>query len=132
VAGCTNPAALAGGSGELRSYLPSSEKGYIVPDVSEQPSWLTPSVPINTPFVTLPGMLTAECVSSGRLSYLAVSIHDTPSGPRAHDIGGDLVVDGMALPDWGLHLIDVNLALGNLVDIVGQQAKSYSANPPKN
>lgn len=128
IAGCTNPAALGGGSGELHAYLPSNDSGYIVHDVSDQPAWLTPAVPINTPFVSLPGMLTAECVASGRLSYLAVTIHDTPSGPRTHDIGGDLVVDGMPLPDWGLHLIDVNLALGNLVDIVGQQAKFYASN----
>jgi hypothetical protein len=26
-----------------------------------------------------------------------------------------------------LHLIDVNVAMGNLVDIVAQQSKSYSA-----
>jgi len=26
---------------------------------------------------------------------------------------------------WGLHLIDVNLAMGNLVDSVGQQARAY-------
>jgi hypothetical protein len=26
---------------------------------------------------------------------------------------------------WGLHLIDVNLAMGNLVDVVGQQARAY-------
>lgn len=127
MAGCTNPAALSGGSGELHAYLPSNDSGYIVHDVSEQPAWVTPTVPINTPFVSLPGMLTAECVTSGRLSYLAVTIHDTPAGPRAHDIGGDLVVDGMPLPDWGLHLIDVNLALGNLVDIVGQQSKSFAS-----
>ena len=33
----------------------------------------------------------------------------------------------MVLADWGLHLIDVNLAIGNLVDIVGQQSKVYLA-----
>jgi hypothetical protein len=32
-----------------------------------------------------------------------------------------------ALPFWGLHLIDVNLAMGNLVQIVGQEAKSWVA-----
>jgi len=126
MAGCTNPAALSGGSGALHAYLPSNDSGYIVQDVSEQPAWLTPSVPINTPFVSLPGLLSAECVTSGRLSYLAITIHDSP-GPRTHDIGGDLVVDGMPLPDWGLHLIDVNLALGNLVDIISQQSKSYAS-----
>jgi hypothetical protein len=29
------------------------------------------------------------------------------------------------LANWGLHLIDVNLGMGNLVDIVGQQSKAY-------
>jgi hypothetical protein len=28
--------------------------------------------------------------------------------------------------NWGLHLVDVNLAMGNLVDIVGQQARVYA------
>lgn len=126
VAGCTNPAALGGGSGELHSYLPANDSGYIVHDVSEQPAWLTPAVTIKTPFVSLPGLLSAECVISDRLSYLAVSIHDSP-GPRTHDIGGDLVVDGMSLPDWGLHLIDMNLAQGNLVDIVAQQSQSFAS-----
>jgi hypothetical protein len=26
---------------------------------------------------------------------------------------------------WGLHLADVNIALGNLVDLVGTEAKAY-------
>jgi hypothetical protein len=33
--------------------------------------------------------------------------------------------DGQVQADWGLHLIDANVAMGNLVDIVGKQAKSY-------
>ena len=28
---------------------------------------------------------------------------------------------------WGLHLIDANLAMGNLVDIVGAETKAYLA-----
>jgi hypothetical protein len=31
------------------------------------------------------------------------------------------------LRDWGLHLIDVNLAIGNLVEIVGQQSRAWLA-----
>jgi hypothetical protein len=31
------------------------------------------------------------------------------------------------LANWGLHLVDVNLTMGNLIDIVGAQAKAYSA-----
>jgi hypothetical protein len=29
--------------------------------------------------------------------------------------------------DWGLHLIDANIAMGDLVDLVGQEAKAYLA-----
>jgi len=31
------------------------------------------------------------------------------------------------LKDWGLHLIDVNLAIGNLLDAVGEETKAYLA-----
>jgi hypothetical protein len=30
-------------------------------------------------------------------------------------------------PTWGLHLDDVNLALGNLVSLVKSQAKAYAS-----
>lgn len=125
-AGCTNPAALAGGSGELRAYFVSGAVGEIVSNVSaDQRAWVTPPQPITTPFVSAPGMLTAECLSNQHGSYLAVTVHADPAGPRASDIAGDLIVNGQVLPEWGLHLIDVNLAIGNLVDIVAQQSKAY-------
>jgi hypothetical protein len=72
-------------------------------------------------------MLTAECVSNASGSYLAVTVHGDPAGPRAKDITGDIVVGGQVRAEWGLHLIDVGLAMGNLVDIVGQQSKAYVA-----
>jgi len=33
--------------------------------------------------------------------------------------------------NWGLHLIDVNLGIGNFLDIVGQQSKAYLAKARK-
>jgi hypothetical protein len=129
MAACTNPAALSGGSGALHAYLPSGEDSSIVHSASSpQPPWVTPPVPINTPFVSVPGMLTAECVSNEHGSYLAITVQADPASPRAHDIAGDLVINGTTLADWGLHLIDMNLAMGNLVDIVAQQSKAYAAN----
>lgn len=131
-AACTNPAALAGGSAELHSYLPSGDSSNIVRSISaSQPIWVTPPQSINTPFVSVPGMLTAECLSNEHGSYLAVTIHDDPAGARAHDIGGDLTVNGNVLADWGLHLIDMNLTMGNLIDVVGQQSKAYLASTAK-
>src|SRR5947199_1364228 len=90
-----------------------------------QRPWVAPPQPIATPFVSLPGLLTAECVSNEKGSYLAVTVHGDPADPRVDDIVGDIVVNGQVLADWGLHLIDVNLAMGNLLDIVRQQGKAY-------
>jgi hypothetical protein len=76
-------------------------------------------------------MLSAECVSNEHGSYLAITVHSDPTGARARDIAGDLVFKGMVLQNWGLHLIDVNLAMGNLVDIVRQESKAYLATVEK-
>ncbi len=32
---------------------------------------------------------------------------------------------GKPQANWGLHLVDVNLTMGNLLDIVSQQSKAY-------
>ena len=34
---------------------------------------------------------------------------------------------GQVAADWGLHLIDANIAMGNLVDVVGIESKAYLA-----
>lgn len=129
VAGCTNPAALKGGSGELHAYLSTGGSGSSAAPVKP---WVTTGPGINTPFVSVPGMLTAECVSNDKGSYLAVTVHGDPADPRTDDITGDVVREGRVLPDWGLHLIDVNLGIGNLVDIVRDQTKAYRSSNKAN
>jgi hypothetical protein len=129
VAACVNPAALGGGSGELHAYLSSGGRGN--GSSAEPRPWVTPAQPINTPFVSVPGLLTAECVANEKGSYLAVTVHGDPKDPRADDIVGDVITNGQVQANWGLHLIDVNLAMGNLVDLVGQQAKAYLASKKK-
>ena len=124
MAGCANPASLEGGSGELHAYL-NNRKSFISDASAEQKPWVTPPQPIDTPFVSVPGLLTAECVADKNGSYLAVTVHGDPAGPRTNEIVGDVVVGGMVLNEWGLHLIDVQVAMGNLVDIVGQESKAY-------
>lgn len=124
VAACTNPAELAKGSKELHAYLSNT----IVEGISSEdpPEWVK-GKRIDTPFVSVPGLLSAECVSGDDFSYLAVSVHGDPSDPRTDDITGDVVVDGEVNTAWGLHLVDVNLAMGDLVSIVAKQAQSYLA-----
>jgi hypothetical protein len=126
VAACTNPAALAGGSGELHPYL--SATGTTVVGRSPVKPWVTPDKPIDTPWVSVPGLLTAQCRANDNASgYLEITVHGDPADPRVDDIAGDISAGNLVLANWGLHLIDVDLAIGNLVEIVGQQAKAYSA-----
>jgi hypothetical protein len=124
-AACTNPAALAGGSGALHAYLDATGKT-ITSNVAPKP-WVTPEQPVDTPWVSVPGLLTAECATNENATYLKVTVNGNPNDPRVDDITGDIGVAPTVLANWGLHLIDVNLAMGNLVDIVGQQAKAYAA-----
>jgi hypothetical protein len=71
--------------------------------------------------VTLPGFLTARCAERDGFSYLEVTVNGNPADPRIDDIGGDLT------PDWGLHLVDVNLAMGDLVALARRQTAGYCA-----
>jgi hypothetical protein len=66
-------------------------------------------------------------VQKNGFSYLEVHVNAVPSDPRADDINGDVVAGGQVNAAWGLHLIDANLAMGNLVDIVGAEGKAYLA-----
>jgi hypothetical protein len=54
------------------------------------------------------------------VSYLAVTVNGDPADPRADDIGGAIG------PEWGLHLVDVALVMGDLVDLVRRQADAFS------
>jgi hypothetical protein len=115
-AGCTNPASLKGGKANLHAYLSTA-----------QHQWVTPPQSINTPFVSVPRLLTGECVSNENGSYLELTVNEDSHDPRTDDIPGDVMANGKPVPSWGLHLIDVHAAIGNLVDVVGSQARAYSA-----
>jgi hypothetical protein len=116
-AACTNPAALGGGNGALRAYL--SAGGNTIVGARRTEPWVRSGPAIETPFVTVPGLLTAECVTNEHATYLQVTVHGDPSDPRVDDIAGDLT------PQWGLHLVDVNLAMGNLIDVVREQGAAW-------
>ena len=116
---CTNPASLSGGSGELTPYF-QADGASLLGAPAEQPPWLQGSR-IETPFVALPGLVSAECVRRDGFSYLALTTHGDAAEPRIDGIGGDLT------PEWGMHLVDVNVAMGNLVDLVAAQAEAWAA-----
>jgi hypothetical protein len=124
VAACANPANLAGGRGELHAYLSNSAP--ISGASAPKTVWSKGTPNPTTPFISVPGLLSAQCVEKNGFSYLEVHVNAVPSDPRTDTIEGDVVgPDGKISEDWGLHLIDANLAMGNLVDIVGAESKAW-------
>jgi hypothetical protein len=101
---CVNPAALAGGTADLDPFFFS----------------LTPPVSgVTTKWVEYPGRYRAQCESAGGASWLNVvpaSASDTR--PAVSESLGT---------NWGYHLDDVNLALGDLVSDVGRMIAAYTA-----
>ena len=120
---CVNPAALGGGSAPLRAYL--SAAGRTITGNTPPKPWVVPEQTIETPFVSVPGLITAECKTNEYATFLEVTLHGDPADPRVDDITGDIGVAGKPVASWGLHLIDVNLAMGDLLDVVRQQSKAY-------
>lgn len=126
-AGCANPAALDGGRATVRPYFETDpQRGAFFEAIGlagESPTWVDPATggEITTPWVTLPDFVEAECVERDGFSYLEITVNGDPSDPRIDDIGGDT-----ALASFGLHIVDVNLVMGDLVDVVGRQAEAFT------
>jgi hypothetical protein len=117
-AGCTNPAALAGGRAKLDSYwftLSPVQPG------SEPVTWSNQGSP-PTPFLRTEGLVTGECRHSGQAGWLAVTENADPRDARTDRIPGDVYTMGKLNPGWGLHLVDVNVAQGDLIRLVEAQA----------
>lgn len=109
---CTNPASLSGGSGALDTILPTTP-----PTSLDAGLWKAiwngnlPTAP--TPWVTPQDHYTGKCVRSNGAHVLMLS----PVGDAQHL--------RQPVSGFGLHFLDVELALGNLTDLVKSEAKAY-------
>lgn len=113
---CTNPAALGGGSAPLNTVLPTA------PFASGTIGFLTtqigfPAMTAQTTWAEADGVYTGACSSEGGAHVLRIT-GTTPDAP---------VLKPLADATWGLHLTDANIALGNIVSVVGRQATRYLA-----
>ena len=106
---CVNPAAPTGGTALLDPYLPSLALRFLGG---------RRRLRVKTPWVSFPGEYSARCESSGNATWLQV----THVG--SHDRRPPLAAAGDAL--LGLHVLDVNIALGNLVKLVRDQAAAFT------
>ena len=74
------------------------------------------------PYYKVPGQFSGECVTNELgAHYLEVSLDVDAADPRADDYQGELIV----VKGWGLHLIDMVLAQGDLVRLAGDQTQAW-------
>ncbi len=124
VSGCVNPAAPAGGSAMLHPYFSIDQPpgSLLGGTASAQPfADEARTDEVTTPWVTYPDFVEGECVQEGGFSYLKLTVDADPDDPRTDDIPGDLT------PEWGMHLVDANVAMGDIVSMVQEQAEAYGA-----
>jgi len=123
-AACVNPARPEGGGPAVLHpyFVVEQAEGSLLGGQSAQP-FADPegAEAITTPFVTYPDLVEAECVTEDGYTYLSLTVQGDPADPRTDDIGGDLT------PTWGMHLVDVNVAMGDLVDLVAKQSEAFAA-----
>ena len=120
-AACVNPADLTGGPAALQPYfLVTRPEASLLGGSTAQP-FADPSRTdeIETPWVTYPNFVEGTCTEEGDYTYLALAVNADPDDPRTDDIGGDLN------EQWGMHLIDANVAMGDIVDLVASQTEAY-------
>jgi len=125
-AACTDPVALSGKPLDAYLTLPRNLLG----QPGAQADWEALRASAGAvDFVALPGLLRSRCVNEDGARYLALSLHPGAGDARPRDIPGDLIVNGKPLADWGLHLIDLNAVMGNLVELVSRQGAAWQARP---
>jgi hypothetical protein len=126
---CVNPT-LASQNGGVGALLPFASTTKFPGAIGELAP--PPLVAKEAPWVTSPGLYTAQCKHENGASWLQISFAKTEEEEgrsvredrAAHN---ELVVEDIP-PEpakWGLHLYDVDLALGNLVPMVGEEAKAF-------
>ena len=81
---CTNPATLGAGSAPLRAYLSTSGRMIAMGGGAPKP-WAADKT-VDTPFVSVPGLLTAECKTNEFATYLEIKVNGDPgrSARRRH------------------------------------------------
>jgi len=102
---CVNPVNFSRAPGSLLPYFLTATQG------------LT-GVKVATPWVSFPSLYTSQCENKGGATWLQVSPISVSGDPRP-------LVTASLGPDWGYHLDDINLALGDLVQDVAREEAAY-------
>jgi hypothetical protein len=113
---CTNPAALGSSrSVQLTSVVPTQPfaPGTLIAAGISLLGLQWPAAP--TTFVQSNGGFTGRCSRAGGAHVLRIA--STPGTP---------VPKASPTPEWGLHLVDANIAQGDLVKVLRRQIRAYA------
>jgi hypothetical protein len=112
---CTNPAALGGGSALLHPISPSAPfaKGTLIAAAIGLLELPLPH-PKNSTWVSIPRSYRGHCSGANGASVLRIAAR-----------GGAPTPAPSPTPGWGLHLLDANIALGDLVSDVRAEARAW-------
>jgi len=112
---CTNPAALAGGSALADPIFPSAPfaPGTLIAAGISLLKLTQPHPP--TSWIEEPGAYSARCEDSHGAGVLMITARDGAQTPTPSPD-----------PTWGLHLIDANIELGNLLAVVRSETAAFT------
>jgi hypothetical protein len=111
---CTNPAALGGGSAPLDAvyptapFAPGTTIGAATALLGIRPA------PVSTTWVEYGDAYRGKCTSTGGADVLQIQA-----------LNGAPTIHAVPTAEWGLHLVDAQITLGNLVKMVGIEAARY-------
>jgi hypothetical protein len=112
---CTNPGALRGGPAILDPISPTQP---FAPETLIGLATTLVGLPnfssLSTPWAEIRGAYTGECSSADDADVLQIA-----------PIDGAPVLRAVPDPGWGLHLVDANIALGNLISLVREQIATF-------
>lgn len=118
---CVDGAALSGQP--VRAMLPV--RANLLGQASAAADWLSFTQGMDSAFVDVPGYVNVGCVKQGPNAFLAVRLDAAARGSRPADLPFDIVVQGRLWDDWGLHLIDMNVVMDNLLSVVQRQGAAW-------
>jgi hypothetical protein len=101
---CVNPGAPGGGASTLDPVVPVPSRPGAVDVVG---------------FASYPGSVTARCRSNDTSTWLEAT---TPPGSQLPE----RALEGQLSPAWGLHRVDITVALGDLVELAALQASALT------
>lgn len=122
-AACTDPSRLAGRDGVLESVWFAAAPP---PPGAPAIRWSSAGAP-PAPFLRTEGLVSGACAHDGQAGWLALTVHADRADARTDRIPGDVYMAGQRVPGWGTHLIDVNVAQGDLIRIVEAQGAALLA-----